>query len=446
VLFTVVIPAFNAAGTLEKTLSSLTSQSCQAWEAIVVDDGSTDGTARVLDAAMRADNRFRIITQSNRGHSAARNAGIGATRGDWVVFLDADDWLLPRFLERIDTLKAGARDLDAARTGWARATTDGFLVQSFFPAGGQLFEVAARFCPFAIHSCAVRRKLVEEAGGFDEALTVCADWDFWQRIARTGPRIGNVDETLAVYRMRPGSVVSDVAGLLRNGLRQIALGHRDDPRVLRPAAAYRMGMADSGLAPAQFSYACWPAGMLLGSGRDARWVLESLPQDGAPELSASEVADSVFSAALLPRCLQPRDGLKLWAEIEDRLDAFLGDLERRSGTYRLAARARQELERLILSRVPGAHAVTVGRTHARTIDICELLQDVVVSSVVDRLRCAVAYDGVEIGEIELPVCDGFVPSAVLADAIVAELWWPVLWRFFARTIYSLLDIKARGSP
>lgn len=93
----VVIPAYDAEGFLARAVESVLGQSIPPREILVVDDGSTDGTA---DVARRLGERIRYLRQENAGPSGARNRGIGAAAGEWVAFLDADDWWLPRRLER----------------------------------------------------------------------------------------------------------------------------------------------------------------------------------------------------------------------------------------------------------------------------------------------------------------------------------------------------------
>lgn len=91
----VVVPAFNAAATLEQTLASLRLQTCQGLEIIVVDDGSTDDTPMIAEAVRRQDPRVRIVSQANRGLAGARNSGIAAARAGYIGFCDADDQWAP---------------------------------------------------------------------------------------------------------------------------------------------------------------------------------------------------------------------------------------------------------------------------------------------------------------------------------------------------------------
>ena len=101
--FSVVIPAYNVADYLEKCVASVAAQTCADWEAILVDDGSTDGaTGGLCDAlAARYGARVRVIHQENGGLGAARNTGLSAAAGEYVVFLDSDDYIAPDMLETV---------------------------------------------------------------------------------------------------------------------------------------------------------------------------------------------------------------------------------------------------------------------------------------------------------------------------------------------------------
>ncbi|MGH7575700.1 MAG: glycosyltransferase family 2 protein, partial [Longimicrobiales bacterium] len=87
----IVIAAYNAAAMIQETLDAVLAQTHGGWEAIVVDDGSTDHTRAIVEAAARAEPRIRLVSRPHGGGGAARNAGIAAARFDWLLFLDADD-------------------------------------------------------------------------------------------------------------------------------------------------------------------------------------------------------------------------------------------------------------------------------------------------------------------------------------------------------------------
>lgn len=100
-LISVVIPVYNCAPYLDECLQSLEVQTWSEWEAILVDDGSTDDSPARCDAWAGYDSRIRVIHQPNAGVSAARNAGIAAAKGPYLAFVDADDWVEPRYLQKL---------------------------------------------------------------------------------------------------------------------------------------------------------------------------------------------------------------------------------------------------------------------------------------------------------------------------------------------------------
>lgn len=116
--FSVIIPVYNRAHTVGRAIESVLAQSCQDFEIIVVDDGSTDDPAAVL--AQFEDSRILYVRQRNRGGGAARNAGIDAARGRFIAPLDSDDEFLPEHLARMKVLLEGTQDT----VGYARVVVD----------------------------------------------------------------------------------------------------------------------------------------------------------------------------------------------------------------------------------------------------------------------------------------------------------------------------------
>ena len=152
----IVIPARNAVATLTETIASLSAQTHVRWEAIVVDDGSQDGTVDLARAIARSETRLQVVSQPAAGVCAARNNGTRRTAGEWLLYLDADDWIAPHHLERL--LEAGrASDVDVVYCGWARVAPDGRSQPTPTETDADLFEVLAQRCAFAIHACIVRR-------------------------------------------------------------------------------------------------------------------------------------------------------------------------------------------------------------------------------------------------------------------------------------------------
>ena len=202
----IVIPCYNLGAYLPETLESVRRQTRGDWEAIVVNDGSTDDTAdRVKEAFRRyGDPRFRYLEQPNRGLPAARNAGIERARGRYILPLDADDLLEPTFLEQtVEVLEAfpefgivythlrafGSEQWEAACPPWHPCR---LLVQNRLP-----------------YASLYRREVWESTGGYDPAMREgYEDWDFWVTAAERGWRATCVPRPLFLYRRRPGSMLS----------------------------------------------------------------------------------------------------------------------------------------------------------------------------------------------------------------------------------------------
>ena len=101
--FSIIIPVYNVEPYLRQCLDSVLAQTFGDWEAICVNDGSTDGSAAILEEYAVKDSRFKVITQANAGLSAARNTGLKEAQGDYVLFLDSDDWLETGTLKKINS-------------------------------------------------------------------------------------------------------------------------------------------------------------------------------------------------------------------------------------------------------------------------------------------------------------------------------------------------------
>ena len=110
-LVSIVVPCYQNGRTLARTVQSIVGQTMPDWELIAVDDGSADDTLAVLQSLAREEPRMRVLHQANGGVSAARNAGMAAARGTWLMFVDADDWLLPDALAHLLSLADDRLDI-----------------------------------------------------------------------------------------------------------------------------------------------------------------------------------------------------------------------------------------------------------------------------------------------------------------------------------------------
>lgn len=100
--FSIIIPVYNVEPYLEECLLSLTGQVFSNWEAVCIDDGSTDRSGAILDVFAAKDKRIHVVHQPNKGPSATRNVGLDAAQGDYIILLDGDDTLTPNALEILD--------------------------------------------------------------------------------------------------------------------------------------------------------------------------------------------------------------------------------------------------------------------------------------------------------------------------------------------------------
>jgi len=181
----VVIPAYNAAWCVRKAIDSVLAQDFRDYEVIVVDDGSTDDTMAVLSSYGDA---IRTVRQINGGLSSARNTGIRESRGEFVAFLDADDWWLPVKLGRQVELMRARPELGFSSSAARVESPEGQLLNVWGCAqwhGAFLAHLFGSNADVAGSGSAViaRRELFRQAGDFDESLHSLEDIDMWMRLA-----------------------------------------------------------------------------------------------------------------------------------------------------------------------------------------------------------------------------------------------------------------------
>jgi glycosyltransferase involved in cell wall biosynthesis len=228
----VVMPAWNCAWCIDRALDSLHAQTFTDFEAIVVDDGSTDDTPALL---ARRGEALRVIRQSNAGMSAARNAGIAAARGELVAFLDSDDWWRPEKLAQQVALMDADPDLGFCSSATELQSEDGTVVGEWgCPASTD--DLVARILgghaavAGGASSVMVRRSVLHATDGFDARLRGAEDTDLWVRLAAVAPYACIPDRQVVVTR-NAGSVSRN-----REAMRRGALDCLDKNRPLLPAS------------------------------------------------------------------------------------------------------------------------------------------------------------------------------------------------------------------
>ena len=198
----VITAAYNHVQFVRQSVESVLNQTYRDFEHIVVDDGSSDGTSDVLKSF---GDRINYIRQENKGVASARNHGIRKSSGDYIAILDSDDaWMphklerqMPIFEERPETavVYSQACIIDAA--GKMR-NSDDLLGEPLNPETA--FADLLRHDPIPVLTAVVKRKCIDELGGFTESLTAISDWDLWVRISARWP-IAFIREPLALYRI-----------------------------------------------------------------------------------------------------------------------------------------------------------------------------------------------------------------------------------------------------
>jgi glycosyltransferase involved in cell wall biosynthesis len=201
----VVIPTHNRAQLVCDAIESVLAQTSMPDEIVVVDDGSTDDTSSLL--AQRYTDRppVRVVTQENRGVSAARNRGIEETRSPWLAFLDSDDrWHENKLACQIEALSR-ARDAGQcfrichSNEVWIRAGNQVQPRDRHRKAAGFCFEHCLESCAISPSTVLLERSLLAEVGVFDETLMACEDYDLWLRVSRVEPVLLVEDALVTKY-------------------------------------------------------------------------------------------------------------------------------------------------------------------------------------------------------------------------------------------------------
>ena len=191
----VVIPTHNRAATILRAVESVLAQKYQDIELIVVDDAGEDETGFLLKE--RANVRL-ITLDSQRGVSAARNAGVAASQGEWLAFLDSDDEWLPEKLEvQLDLARRESVPIVHSEEIWIRHGRRVNPKKKHQKSGGDIFEKCLKLCLISPSAVVMKRELFDEMGGFDENFPVCEDYDLWLKITSLY-RVGFVSTPLIV--------------------------------------------------------------------------------------------------------------------------------------------------------------------------------------------------------------------------------------------------------
>lgn len=220
--FSVIIACYNAEHTLAETLASLRNQNETEWEAICVDDGSSDATRELLNTAAQSDPRIRVVSQQNAGPSRARNAGAALAQSDWLAFLDADDIWLPQKLSATAQAAAGNPDVSAlysqvaffdpgtGATTTTSSTREGITV---------LTRLLGENPVCTLSNLTVRRDAFFEVGQFREDMRYSEDLEFLIRLVAAGKTLCAIPACHVRYRASFDGLSANLL-LMHDGWRQ----------------------------------------------------------------------------------------------------------------------------------------------------------------------------------------------------------------------------------
>jgi glycosyltransferase involved in cell wall biosynthesis len=269
----IITAAFNAEPFIARAINSVIAQTHADWRMVVVDDGSNDGTA---DAALRfPDTRIQVIRQANAGVSAARNRGLDAADADFVLFLDADDWLAPDAISRLLTALSRAPGAVAA-AGPVRFFNEArgrARRRHLSPPAGDLLPRILRRNLFANGGhVLIRAEALRAAGRFRPDLSFGEDWEFWVRLAAQGRFAADPADAPVLYVSE-----RDNGAYFRQAADPAAVQRCLDAIFTNPSLQARFGpdglRAHRRLAEAETAWAAGQVSLALNNPRAARRML-----------------------------------------------------------------------------------------------------------------------------------------------------------------------------
>jgi glycosyltransferase involved in cell wall biosynthesis len=231
----IIIPVYNGSAYISDTLQSVKQQSYINWECIIIDDGSTDDTEKIIGVAIAGDNRFIYNYQQNQGLSVARNAGLKIASGRLIQFLDADDILMPSKLEKqLVHFDGEHKEYVVSYTDYATGCMGNIYKQSWyyvtgkFNSGNYLNELIERWefqMSIPPHAFMFSASLFKNAGiHFDTSLPNHEDFDCWIQVFRQKVEVKYLDEKLCIYRVTEGSMSKNMR-LMGEGFLQVINKH-----------------------------------------------------------------------------------------------------------------------------------------------------------------------------------------------------------------------------
>ena len=208
----VIMPCYNAEAYLADTIASVFKQSHPYIELIVVDDGSTDKSPEILSNLNQQYPELTVFYQKNQGPYPARNFALQHSRGDFIAFMDTDDYWTPDCLEKLYNSLIN-NNADLSYCGWQNIIENSINSPPYIPPAYEQEDIFVSFlksCPWPIHAVLTRRKIIDKLNGFSTHCFSSMDYDFWIRLSAVTQNIILVPEVLAFYRWHNHGQISSV--------------------------------------------------------------------------------------------------------------------------------------------------------------------------------------------------------------------------------------------
>ena len=221
-IVSIIVPCYNCAPYISETLDSVLSSSYSLWECIVIDDGSTDASSQIASEYVTKDSRFKLIQQRNLGVSIARNNGIEAAKGEYILPLDADDLIASTYIEKaVNVLESD----DSVKLVYCKA--------DFFGEKKGHFNLDYSYEKLLwyneIFNCAMYRKsdFIKTGGYAKNMQKGYEDWDFWLSFLTKNDKVVRLDETLFFYRIKKESRNKGAMQFEKELRKQIVINHKN---------------------------------------------------------------------------------------------------------------------------------------------------------------------------------------------------------------------------
>ena len=221
-LVSIIVPVFNQGKYLTETLESVLKQTYQKWECVIVNDGSTDNSERIALEFVKRDQRFKYFHQENFGVSAARNNGIMHSNGQFILPLDGDDIILPRYIKKcVEHFNSHPETTVVTAKAKRFGTNTGIWRLPKYSWDTIIWINCLVVCSM------FKRSDYDKTGGYSEELGYLEDWDFWLSLLNPDSIVFQIEEVLFKYRLRSDGAHIATPAVIEKATDYIYLKHKD---------------------------------------------------------------------------------------------------------------------------------------------------------------------------------------------------------------------------